>query len=284
MKSELFSISGNPLPQELIAMEFNVLLMVSLTVLVVCSSMTFAKTAPSTSSPTPAPAPAPHFVNLTELLTLAGPFSTYLSYLEKTKVIDVFQNQANNSKEGITIFVPQNSAFSSTQKPSLTNLTSDQLMQLFLFHALPHYYSLADFKNLSLVNPVSTFAGAGSYSLNITDDSGTVGINSGLTKTKVSSSMYSTNPVAVYQVDEVLLPKAIFGTDIPPTAASAPAPNVPIPIVDSPSTTGDNGTNTAASPDTNTTRSRSNAAFRSARLGVMSQLCLAISGLIMLFL
>ncbi|CAM8995683.1 unnamed protein product [Rhodiola kirilowii] len=265
-------------------MGFNVFSMVSLTVLVVCIPMNFVKTAPLPSSPTPAPAPAPHFVNLTELLTVAGPFSTFLSYLEKTKVIDVFQNQANNSKEGITIFVPQNSAFSSTQKPSLTNLTSDQLMQLCLFHALPHYYSLADFKNLSLVNPVNTFAGAGSYALNITDDSGTVGINSGLTKTKVSSSMYSTNPVAVYQVDEVLLPKAIFGTDIPPTAAPEPAPNVPVPVADSPSTTSDNGNNTAASPDTITTGSRSNSAFRFASWGVMSQLCLAISGLIMLFL
>ena len=39
-------------------------------------------------------------------------------------------------------------------------------------------------------------------------------IGSGWTNTKASSSVHSTDPVAVYQVDKVLLPEAIFGTDI----------------------------------------------------------------------
>ncbi|KAK9285643.1 hypothetical protein L1049_024841 [Liquidambar formosana] len=183
-------------------------------------------------SPTPAPAPAPAFVNLTDLLTVAGPFHTFLSYLESTKVIETFQNQANNTEEGITMFVPKDGAFSSLKKPSLSNLTQDQLKKLVLFHALPHYYSLADFKNLSQLSPVTTFAG-GQYTLNFTDVSGTVRIGSGWTNTVVSSSVHSTDPVAVYQVDKVLLPEAIFGTDIPPMPAPAPAPDKS-PAADSP--------------------------------------------------
>uniref|UniRef100_A0A7N0TEE4 FAS1 domain-containing protein n=1 Tax=Kalanchoe fedtschenkoi TaxID=63787 RepID=A0A7N0TEE4_KALFE len=255
-------------------MGFNMFSMVSFTVLVVCSPITFGQTAPPTSSPTPAPAPAPVYVNLTDLLTVAGPFSIFLSYLEKTGVIDTFQNQANNTEEGITIFVPKNSAFSSQKNPSLANLTSDQLKQLCLFHALPHYYSLADFKNLSLVSPVGTFAGNTLYALNFTDDSGTVKINSGWTKTEVSSSVHSTDPVAVYQVNKVLLPEAIFGTDIPPTAAPAPAPDAP--AADSPAAPSDKGTTPSGKP--------SNSSFKSASWDVMTQLILAISGLIMLFL
>ncbi|PIN18404.1 hypothetical protein CDL12_08930 [Handroanthus impetiginosus] len=205
--------------------------------LVVCATamvvlVCFASANAQTSSPTPAPAPAPDYVNLTALLSVAGPFHTFLNYLQSTKVIDTFQNQANNTEKGITLFVPKDEGFSSLKKPtSLSNLTQDQLKSLCLFHALPHYYSLSDFKNLSQ-NPIPTFAG-GAYALNFTDNSGTVRIDSGWTRTKVISAVHATDPVAIYETDKVLLPEAIFGTDIPPTPAPAPAPEI-APSADTP--------------------------------------------------
>ncbi|KAL0320100.1 UNVERIFIED_CONTAM: Fasciclin-like arabinogalactan protein 7 [Sesamum radiatum] len=192
----------------------------------------FASANAQISSPTPAPAPAPDYVNLTDLLSVAGPFHTFLNYLQSTKVIETFQNQANNTEEGITIFVPKDESFSSLKKPSLSNLTQDQIKSLCLFHALPHYYTLADFRNLSQQNPIQTFAG-GSYVLNFTDSSGTVRLDSGWTKTKVISAVHATDPVAIYETDKVLLPEAIFGTDIPPTPAPSPAPEI-APATDSP--------------------------------------------------
>lgn len=219
-------------------MEFSTIFMVSATVWLLSlpptSSQITTASAPS-FSPTPAPAPSPDFVNLTDLLTVAGPFHKFLIYLESTKVIETFQTQANNTEEGITIFVPKDSAFSSLKKPSLSNLTNDQLKSLLLFHALPHYYTLADFKNLSDQSPIITLAG-GQFSLNFTDESGTVRLGSGWTDTEVSSSVHSTDPVAVYQVNKVLLPEAIFGTDIPPTPAPSPSPDIS-PMADSPSET-----------------------------------------------
>ena len=192
---------------------------------------------PTTRPLTPAPAPSPDsdYVNLTGFLTVAGPFSTFLKYLETTKLIETLQAQANDTDEGITLFVPKNNAFSNLKKVSLSNLTSDQLKQLCLFHVLPHYYSLSDFKNLSGSGPINTLAG-GSYTLNFTDDSGTVHIGSGWTKTVVSSSVHDKDPVAIYEVNQVLLPEAIFGTDIPPPAPT-PAPMVApdiAPVADGP--------------------------------------------------
>ncbi|XP_009802737.1 fasciclin-like arabinogalactan protein 7 [Nicotiana sylvestris] len=224
----------------------------------------------------PAPAPGPEYTNLAELLSVTGPFHTFLDYLESTKVIDTFQNQANTTKEGITLFVPKDSAFSKLKKPSLSNLTADQLKSLCLFHALPHYYSLADFKNLSKISPVYTFAGGELYSLNFTDVSGTVHLTSGWTNTKVSSAVRATYPVAVYQVDKVLLPEAIFGTDIPPT----PAPVVDIaPDADSPDA--DNGKAIpVASPDSTSLSS----SHRMMTWGVSNNLFLAIAGGFLMFL
>lgn len=200
-------------------------------VLLLCFAST--ANAQSGSSPTPAPAPAPEYVNLTQLLSVAGPFHTFLNYLESTKLIDTFQNQANNTDEGITIFVPKDEAFSSLKKPSLSNLTQDQLKSLLLFHALPHYYTFSDFRNLSQQNPIPTFAGGPAYALNFTDNSGTIRIDSGWTKTKVISAVHAADPVAIYETDKVLLPEAIFGTDIPPTSAPAPAPEI-APAADGP--------------------------------------------------
>ncbi|XP_023512854.1 fasciclin-like arabinogalactan protein 7 [Cucurbita pepo subsp. pepo] len=227
-----------------------------------------------TPAPEPAPAPAADHVNLADLLTVAGPFHKFLGYLESTKVIDTFQKQANDSEEGITIFVPKDGAFSSLNKPSLSNLTNNQLKSLLLFHALPHYYTLADFNGLSQKGPITTFAGQ-HYTLNFTDASGTVHISSGWTNTKVSSSVLSTDPIAVYQVDHVLLPEAIFGTDFPPTPAPVPSPDV-APAADSPSAETEDG----VSPSSTESPSSS---FRIAGMVVWSQLVLAISAGLLLF-
>ncbi|XP_044501606.1 fasciclin-like arabinogalactan protein 7 [Mangifera indica] len=257
-------------------MEISMVFMVG-TLLFFCSSANAQKGAsPPLLASTPAPAPAPDYVNLTDLLTVAGPFHTFLNYLESTKVIDTFQSQANNTEEGISIFVPKDDAFKSLKSPSLSNLTQDQLKQLCLFHALPHFYTLADFQNLSQGGPVNTYAGgAGGYSLNFTDDSGTVHLDSGWTRTKISSSVHSTDPVAVYQVDKVLLPEAIFGTNIPPTPAPAPAPVV-APSADAPSDASDGGSSPKSSP------AKSSGVV--INLGIWSQLVLAIFGGLVVFL
>ncbi|XP_010532990.1 PREDICTED: fasciclin-like arabinogalactan protein 7 [Tarenaya hassleriana] len=252
-------------------------------ILLIGSSSTYAKTASPPApilppTPAPAPAPGPHHVNLTELLSVAGPFHTFLDYLLSTKVIDTFQNQANNTEEGVTIFVPKDEAFKNLKSPSLSNLTQDQIKQLLLFHALPHYYSLSDFKNLSQTGTVPTFAG-GQYSLNFSDVSGTVQLDSGWTKTKVSSSVYSTDPVAVYQVNRVLLPEAIFGTDIPPMAAPAPAPAVGSPA-DAPSADSADKAN-ASSPKS----SHKNSAHKAAGFGAFTAfMAMAVSSGILVFL
>ncbi|KAM7503714.1 hypothetical protein LguiB_002618 [Lonicera macranthoides] len=251
-------------------------------IFMICSIVVLLSSTPSYSqlslspslSPTPAPAPAPDFVNLTDLLTVAGPFHTFLKYLQSTKVIETFQNQANNTEEGITMFIPKDDAFSSLKNPSLSNLTNDQLKSLCLFHALPHFYSLADFKNLSDISPVSTFAGA-QYSLNFTDVSGTVHIGSGWTNTKVSSAVYSTDPVAIYQVNKVLLPEAIFGTDIPPMPAPAPAPDI-APAADAPA--GDVGKGSSAAS------SSPSSSYSIISWSVWSHLILGVCGGLALFL
>ncbi|RWV91020.1 hypothetical protein GW17_00046728 [Ensete ventricosum] len=153
-------------------MELTAISFATTLVALLISSPAIAQTPPVPILP-PSPAPAPHHVNLTELLSVAGPYHTFLNYLLQTRVIDTFQNQANNSEQGITIFVPKDSAFALLKSSDLANLTDDQLRTLLLYHAFPKYYSLSDFRNLSNMNPVTTFAG-GQYTLNVTDIAGII--------------------------------------------------------------------------------------------------------------
>ncbi|TVU05245.1 hypothetical protein EJB05_48403, partial [Eragrostis curvula] len=197
---------------------------------IVLSSSAFAqkhKSPPAPAAPilppAPAPAPGPHHVDLADLLSVAGPFNTFLDYLQKTNVLETFQNQANNTKEGITIFVPKNSAFAALKETTFANLTKDQLKSLILYHALPKFYSLAEFNKLSSQNPVPTFAGS-QYTINVTDNMGTIHVKSMWSNPKLSSSVLSTYPVAVYEVDKVLLPMQIFKSEPPLAPAPAPAP------------------------------------------------------------
>lgn len=175
---------------------------------------------------TPAPAPAPRHVNLADLLSLAGPYGTFLDYLTKTDVIRTFQSQANDTHQlGVTIFAPEDSAFAAVDMAALANLTADQLRSLMLYHAMPRYYPLSAFSALAASSPVSTFAG-GQYTVNITDAAGTIRVVSSWATAKLVSSVYSTSPVAVYALDRVLLPAQIFPTapDVAPVPAPAPAP------------------------------------------------------------
>ncbi|KAK1631777.1 hypothetical protein QYE76_006092 [Lolium multiflorum] len=210
----------------MMVMEFKAAILTTAVLAVLLCSPALAQKSPSVSLPpstSPAPAPAPHYVDLAALLNVAGPFHTFLSYLQKTNVIETFQSQANNTDEGITIFVPKDSAFSALKKSTFSNLTGDQLKQLLLYHAFPYYYPLSTFRNLSALNPVNTFAGS-PYTLNLTDDMGSISVQSMWSKPKISSSVYATEPVALYSIDKVLLPMQLFSKDPPLAPAPAPAP------------------------------------------------------------
>ncbi|GJN27300.1 hypothetical protein PR202_gb15313 [Eleusine coracana subsp. coracana] len=202
---------------------------VLLAVTILCLALPRAALSQKPLSPpidTPAPAPAPRDVNLTDLLSLAGPYNTFLSYLIKTDVIKTFQTQANDTDHptpGITIFAPEDSAFAALNKSALSNLTADRLRELMLCHALPRYHPLSTFSSLAASGPVPTFAG-GACAVNVTYDAGRIRVVSSWGKAaRLVSSVYSTPPAAVYALDRVLLPDQVFPTE-PEVAAAAPVP------------------------------------------------------------
>ncbi|KAJ4908877.1 Fasciclin-like arabinogalactan protein 11 [Raphanus sativus] len=171
-----------------------------------------------------APAPTPSgSTNITAVLEKAGQFTMFIRLLKSTQAADQINTQLNSSSsQGLTVFAPTDNAFSSLKSGTLNSLSDQQKVQLVQFHVLPTLLTMPQFQTVS--NPLRTQAGDGQngeFPLNITSSGNQVNITTGVVSATVANSVYSDKQLAVYQVDQVLLPLAMFGSS---SAAPAPAP------------------------------------------------------------
>ncbi|KAM1648144.1 hypothetical protein FF1_009455 [Malus domestica] len=198
------------------------------------------------SAQSPAAAPTPSATNVTAVLEKAGQFTTLIKLLKSTKMADQINTQLSTSNQGMTLFAPTDNAFSSLKAGTLNSISEQQKLQLVQFHVLPSFYSAAQFQTVS--NPLHTQAGNtddGQFPLNVTTSGNQVNITTGVVNAAVANTIFTDSQLAVYQVDQVLLPLSIFGTPAP-----APAPSKPetkIKGADSPSGSSDSGSTAEAS-------------------------------------
>ncbi|CAI0474854.1 unnamed protein product, partial [Linum tenue] len=152
-------------------------------------------------------------LNITKALIDGHNFFVAASMLSASGVVEEFE--ADEGGAGITLFVPTDAAFADLPGTvSLQSLPAEKKAVVLKFHVLHSYYPLGSLE--SIVNPVQpTLAtedmGAGRYTLNISRVNGSVAINSGIVQASVTQTVFDQNPVAIFGVSNVLLPKEIFG-------------------------------------------------------------------------
>ncbi|KAL0390452.1 UNVERIFIED_CONTAM: Fasciclin-like arabinogalactan protein 4 [Sesamum calycinum] len=152
-------------------------------------------------------------LNITKALIDGHDFNVAASMLGASGVVSEFE--ADETGAGITMFVPTDEAFAdlpSTVK--FQSLAADKKAVVLRFHVLHSYYPLGSLE--SIVNPVQpTLAteqnGAGSFTLNISRVNGSVGIDTGVVQASVTQTVFDQNPVAIFGVSKVLLPREFFG-------------------------------------------------------------------------
>ncbi|CAJ1956651.1 unnamed protein product [Sphenostylis stenocarpa] len=168
-----------------------------------------------------APAPSSGDVNLTAILVKGGQFTTLIKLLQDTQQLTQIQSQLNSTSQGFTVFAPTDNAFQNLKSGALNGLGEEQKVQLILYHVTPKYYSLSDL--LTVSNPVRTQASGreGSWGLNFTGQGNQVNVSTGIVETQLNNALRQQFPLAVYQVDKVLLPEELFGAKSP---AAAPSP------------------------------------------------------------
>ncbi|KAM6597984.1 hypothetical protein CsatA_008508 [Cannabis sativa] len=164
----------------------------------------------------------PEPTDVVKILDKAGTFSVFIRILKSTQVIEQIENQLNTSNS-MTILAPTNGAFSALKPGTLNFLNAEQKVQLVQYHILPSFISISSFQTLS--NPVRTQASnTDEYPLNITTQGNWVNISTGVVNTTISGTIYADSQLAIYKIDKVLLPMAIFApTKLHKALAPAPA-------------------------------------------------------------
>nr|KYP68513.1 Fasciclin-like arabinogalactan protein 11 [Cajanus cajan] len=181
-----------------------------------------APAASATAVATPAPTPSSAPTDIIRILKKAGGFTTLIRLLQTTQVSNQINSQLLTSNGGLTLFAPNDNAFSSLKPGFLNSLNDQQKNELIQFHLLPQYVSTSNFDTLS--NPVRTQAGENPdrLALNITSSGGNqVNMTTGIVNVTLGGTVYTDHQLAVYQVDKVLLPRDFFVAKPP---APAPAP------------------------------------------------------------
>lgn len=189
-----------------------------------CSSvllLLFALLTVAAAQSAPGPAPAGP-INITAILEKAGQYKRFIHFLNTTQAGDQINNQVNNSHDGMTVFAPTDNAFDNLPAGTLNGLSPQQQVQLVLYHICPKYYSLTDL--LSVSNPVRTQAtgqDGGVFGLNFTGQNNQINVSTGVVNVPIYNAIRKDFPLALYQVDKVLLPKEFTEAKAPSAAPPA---------------------------------------------------------------
>nr|GMD18891.1 fasciclin-like arabinogalactan protein 4 [Ipomoea batatas] len=154
----------------------------------------------------------PSGLNITKALIDAANFNVAASMLTASGVEAEFERDEGGA--GLTLFMPTDEAFSDLPASlRFQSLPAEKKAVVLRFHVLHSYYPLGSLE--SIVNPVQpTLAteqnGAGSFTLNIGRVNGSVAIDTGIVQATVIRTVIDQNPVAIFGVSKVLLPREFF--------------------------------------------------------------------------
>lgn len=170
-----------------------------------------------------APTPGPSEQNLTALMSAHG----CKVFADTLLASDALKTYDDNLEGGLTVFCPMDDAYKNFL-PKYKNLTADGKLSLLLYHAFPVYESLPMLKSGNgLMNTLAT-DGADKYDLTVQNDGEEVTLRTNIVTARITGTLLDEQPLAIYTIDKVLLPKELFKAEAPaPSPAPAPKADAP---------------------------------------------------------
>uniref|UniRef100_A0A5B7API8 Putative fasciclin-like arabinogalactan protein 1 n=1 Tax=Davidia involucrata TaxID=16924 RepID=A0A5B7API8_DAVIN len=176
-----------------------------------------------TSAEAEAPTAGPSELNLTAMMSQQGckAFTGLLTASEDAE--KTFTDSLDGG--GLTVFCPSDEVINAFM-PEYRNLTAAGKLSLLLYHGVPVYQSLGMLKsNNGLMNTLATDR-ANKYDFTVKDDGEDVTVKTKIITATITGTLVDQDPLAVYKIDKVLLPRELFKAAPP---ASAPAPKAESP-------------------------------------------------------
>ncbi|XP_061366041.1 fasciclin-like arabinogalactan protein 1 isoform X1 [Gastrolobium bilobum] len=168
-----------------------------------------------------APTPAPSQQNLTAIMSKHG-CKVFADTLSATA--DALSTFTDSLAGGLTVFCPMDDAFKAFL-PKYKNLTAAGKASLLEFHGVPVYLSLDLLKSNN--GPENTLAtdGANKFDFTVQNDGEQVTLKTKATTAKITDTLIDEQPLAIFAIDKVLLPRELFKAEAPsPSPAPAPEP------------------------------------------------------------
>lgn len=212
------------------------------------------------SAAAPAPAPAPSEASLTAAMSAHG-CSVFAALLVASAAAErAFE--ANNVT-GLTVFCPVDEAMIGFI-PVFENLTGDGKQALLEYHGVGFYASLSGLRSSNgETSTLATDGAAKQFRLSVVNDGDDVTVRTPMVTAKIVGTVLDKDPVAIFQLDKVLMPLEVFGS--PALAPSPETGDYSPPAADAP----------AESPDDGSRRKSNGAAARFISNGVILSLGLA---------
>ncbi|KAL5548627.1 hypothetical protein UlMin_003858 [Ulmus minor] len=187
-----------------------------------------------------APTPGPAEINITKIMSAHG----CKVFADTLIGSDAFKTYEDNVAGGLSVFCPLDDEFKAFL-PRFKNLTVAGKVSLLEYHAVPVYQSIAMLKANN--GPMNTLAtdGASKFDFTVQNDGEQVTLRTKRVTAKITGTLIDEQPVAIYSIDKVLIPKELFKADAP-TPAPAPAPDT---AADAPKSSKKKKKKAAPSPD-----------------------------------
>ncbi|KAJ4835095.1 Fasciclin-like arabinogalactan protein 1 [Turnera subulata] len=169
-----------------------------------------------------APTPEPSAMNITDIMSAHGCKVFADTLLANPEASKTYQE---NIEGGLTVFCPLDDPFK-TFLPKFKNLTAAGKVSFLEFFGVPIYQSLSMLKsNNGVMNTLAT-DGANKFDFEVQNDGEEVTLKTRSVTAKITGTLIDEQPVAIYTLDKVLLPKELFKAAPRPAPAPAPAPEV----------------------------------------------------------
>ncbi|PIN20386.1 hypothetical protein CDL12_06934 [Handroanthus impetiginosus] len=167
-----------------------------------------------TSPEAEAPTAAPTDLNVTSLMAKQG-CKAFSDLITAQGDGDTF---AQSLEGGLTVFCPSDDSLKSFM-PRYKNLTADGKISLLLYHGVPVYNSLGMLRSSNgLMNTLAT-EGVNKFDFTVQNDGEDVKLETKVVTATIEGTLIDEDPLAVYKIDKVLLPRELFKV-----AQEAPAP------------------------------------------------------------